>query len=82
MQNGAAQIDKHDAERLNLLKIDALGLRTLSILQDVLDQVGWEREKLINWKLDDDDAFKVLNDENMHGYFSLRDMHFNLLQGK
>ena len=27
------------------------------------DQVGWEREKLINWKLDDDDAFKVLNDE-------------------
>ena len=69
MQNGAAQIDKHDAERLNLLKIDALGLRTLSILQDVLDQVGWEREKLINWKLDDDDAFKVLNDEKYAGIF-------------
>ena len=44
MQNGAAQIDKHDAERLNLLKIDALGLRTLSILQDVLIKlVGKEK---------------------------------------
>ena len=39
-QTGAAQIDKKDAEDLNLLKIDALGLRTLSVIQDILDQVG------------------------------------------
>ena len=69
MQNGAAQIDKYDAEKLNLLKIDALGLRTLSILQDVLDQVEWSREKLVNWTLEDEKAFKVLNDEKYAGVF-------------
>ncbi len=66
---GAAQIDKYDAEKLNLLKIDALGLRTLSILQDVLDQVGWEREELINYPLDDKKAFAILNDEKYAGIF-------------
>ena len=71
--------DKDDAERLNLLKIDALGLRTLSTLKDVLDQVGCEREKLINWKLDDDDAFKVLNDEKYAGILCLKDMHLQSL---
>ena len=68
-QTGAAQIDKKDAEDLNLLKIDALGLRTLSVLQDVLDQVSWSREKLINFQLEDKDAFKVLNDEKYAGIF-------------
>ena len=68
-QTGAAQIDKKDAEDLNLLKIDALGLRTLSVLQDVLDQVGWSRDKLINFPLEDEGAFKVLNDEKYAGIF-------------
>ena len=68
-QTGAAQIDKKDAENLNLLKIDALGLRTLSVLQDILDQVGWSREKLVNFPLDDEASFKVLNDEKYAGIF-------------
>jgi DNA-directed DNA polymerase III PolC len=67
--SGSAQIDKYDAEKLNLLKIDALGLRTLSILQDILDQVGWEREELPNYPLDDEKAFAVLNDERCAGIF-------------
>jgi DNA polymerase III alpha subunit len=66
---GSAQIDKYDAEKLNLLKIDALGLRTLSVLQDALDQVGWEREELINYPLDDKSAYKILNDEKYAGIF-------------
>lgn len=68
-QTDAAQIDKKDAEDLNLLKIDALGLRTLSVIQDILDQVNWSREKIINYKLDDKEAFKVLNDEKYAGIF-------------
>jgi DNA-directed DNA polymerase III PolC len=68
-QTGAAQIDKKDAEDLNLLKIDALGLRTLSVLQDVLDQVGWSREQLLNYPIDDKEAFAVLNDERYAGIF-------------
>ena len=68
-QNGAAQIDKKDAEDLNLLKIDALGLRTLSVLQDVLDQVGWSRDQLLNYQLEDEAAFAVLNEERYAGIF-------------
>jgi DNA-directed DNA polymerase III PolC len=68
-QTGAAQIDKKDAESLNLLKIDALGLRTLSVLNDVLEQVGWERDKLVNYPLEDPEAFDVLNKERYAGIF-------------
>ena len=68
-QTGAAQIDKKDAEDLNLLKIDALGLRTLSVLQDVLDQIGWSRDKLLKHPLDDEKAFELLNDEKYAGIF-------------
>ena len=63
------QVDKYDAEVLNLLKIDALGLRTLSVLQDVLDQIKWDREKIVNYPLNDEKAFKILNDEKYSGIF-------------
>ena len=68
-QTTAAQIDKKDAESLNLLKIDALGLRTLSVIQDILDQVGWTRDQLLNYPLDDKKAFAILNDEKYTGIF-------------
>jgi DNA polymerase III alpha subunit len=68
-EHGVACIDKKDAETLNMLKIDALGLRTLSILQDALDQLGKDREWLINYPLDDQEAFEVLNAEKYSGIF-------------
>lgn len=60
-KTGCVMVDKKDAEDLNLLKIDALGLTTLSVIQDVLDAVGWSREKLLSHPLDDEKAFEVLN---------------------
>lgn len=68
-QSGAAQIDKKAAEVLNILKIDALGLRTLSVLQDVLDQIGKDRDWLITYPLDDTAAFDVFNEERFTGLF-------------
>lgn len=68
-QTGATQIDKRDAEDLNLLKIDALGLRTLSVLQDALDQIGWSRDQLLDYPIDDKHAFAILNDEKYAGIF-------------
>lgn len=66
---GAAMIDKADAEVLNLLKVDALGLRTLSVLQDVLDQVGWTREQLVTYPTDDASAYEILNQGKFAGIF-------------
>lgn len=66
---GAAQVDKKDAEELNLLKIDALGLRTLSVIEDCLEQIGWSNEKLLAHDLEDPKAFSVLNDGKFSGIF-------------
>jgi DNA polymerase III alpha subunit len=66
---GSAMIDKIDAETLNLLKIDALGLRTLSVLQDCIDQVGWSREQLIAYPTGDKAAYAILNDKKFAGIF-------------
>ena len=66
---GAVMADKKDAEVLSFLKIDALGLRTLSVIQDCLDQIGWERDKIINWPIEDEVGFRVLNDQRYAGIF-------------
>ena len=66
---GSIQVDKHDAEELNLLKIDALGLRTLAVLQDCLDQVGWSREQLIAYPTSDTGAYALLNGKKFAGIF-------------
>lgn len=66
---GATQVDKYDAESLNLLKIDALGLRTLTLIEDCLEQVGWSYEKILKYPTDDKAAFEILNSEKFNGIF-------------
>lgn len=66
---GTNMIDKKDAEELDLLKLDILGLRTLSIIQDTLDQIGQTREWLVAYPLDDSEAFELLNAERFSGIF-------------
>jgi DNA-directed DNA polymerase III PolC len=68
-KTGTAMIDRKDAEELDLLKIDALGLRTLTILQDTLAQINWTREKLRDWPKDDKKALQILNDGKFTGIF-------------
>lgn len=68
-RSGTIQLDKRDAEAVNLLKIDALGLRTLSVIQDCLDQIGKSREWLVEYPLEDTEAFGVFNTERYAGIF-------------
>lgn len=65
----AAQCDKVDAERLNLLKIDALGLTQLSVFEDCLAAAGLPRTFLEHIPLDDPAAFEVLNKRHFAGVF-------------
>lgn len=70
-RTGAAMVDKRDAEVLNLLKIDALGLTQLSVFERVLQLIGVKDirgwfEKL---PLDDPKAFAILNDQRFSGIF-------------
>lgn len=64
--DGVPHIDKPDSEYLNLLKIDALGLRTLGIIGDTGVITA---EELYSLKFDDANVFSILNDDKVSGIF-------------
>lgn len=62
--DGIAMISKKAIEKLNLLKIDVLGLRTLSILEDYPGAIDWYR-----LPLNDKIALDVFNDQKLCAIF-------------
>lgn len=64
--DGVAQLDKVDSEHLNLLKIDALGLRTLGVIDDSGVVTA---EELYALKMDDQDVLQILRDDKVSGVF-------------
>lgn len=62
-------IDRLDSEQQNILKIDVLGLRQLSVFEDCLELIGKSRNWLENAPLDDQEAFNVLNRGEFSGVF-------------
>ena len=66
---GATHCDKKDAEALNLLKIDALGLTQLSIFEDALELAGLPRLHLETVPRDDEAALSVLRKGHFAGIF-------------
>lgn len=68
-RTGAIQCDKKDAEALDLLKIDALGLIQLSVFEDTLEMAGLPHTHLETVPLDDPLAFQILNDKKFSGVF-------------
>ena len=73
-RSGATMCDKKDAEELNLLKVDALGLTQLSVFEDALELAGLKKEILDKLPMDDEAAFKVLNDGKFAGIFQFNGM--------
>jgi DNA-directed DNA polymerase III PolC len=69
VKTNTVHIDKYDAELINLMKIDALGLKTLTIIADCLEAIGWKYSDLLNHPLDDDKAFEVLRKFQFCGIF-------------
>lgn len=73
-RTGATMCDKYDAEHLNLLKIDALGLIQLSTFERVLELIG--QRPVSGWletiPLDDRKAFDVLNQNHFAGLFQFQ----------
>lgn len=68
-RNGVAMLDKKDAEAINLLKIDVLGLRTLTVLEQTLEQIGKGFNWLYRLPLDDKKTFAVFNSMQLTGIF-------------
>jgi len=62
-------LDKKDAEALNLLKVDILGLRTLSVLESCAKLVGFNFSDFYDFPLDDEKAYTVFKEKRLAGVF-------------
>lgn len=66
VRDGIAHLDKPDSEALNLLKIDALGLRTLGVIEDSGCVTA---DELYSLPLNDPKVFAIFNDHKYAGVF-------------
>ena len=65
-------VDMEEAERIGLIKIDALGLKTLSVLKDVISIVEerhGNRLDLLSIDLDDENVYEMLSSGYTKGVF-------------
>jgi DNA polymerase III alpha subunit len=73
-------MDKKDAEAINLLKIDCLGLRTLSIIEDTVKQIkGMRLSDVYNLPLDDRKTFDLFNNMRLSGIFQFEGLALQIL---
>lgn len=80
-RTGAAMCDKKDAEELNLLKIDALGLTQLSTFEKAMTMMKPQMpfSKLFSIPLNDQAAFDILNDGKFAGIFQFNGLALQAL---
>lgn len=67
-EKGVAQIDKYQAESLNLMKLDALGLKTLDVVQEALDMTGG---KITDIDIEAPEIYSLINSQKLTGIFQL-----------
>jgi len=65
----ALSIDKYDAEYLNVLKIDALGLTTMGLIRIALGIIGMTLEELYAVPLDDQKVYEGFRRNEVIGIF-------------
>lgn len=68
-KDNSIMMEKKAAASLNLLKIDFLGLRTLSILEDAAKEAKLPIHHYYELPLDDKKTFELLNDMRLMGIF-------------
>ena len=65
-------VDMAEAEKIGLIKIDALGLKTLSVLKNTLDIIKERHDKeidLLSINMDDKNVYQMLSDGYTKGVF-------------
>ena len=66
-RNGIISLDLKNAEQVGMLKLDALGLRTLSVLQDCCELAN--TSNLYSLRTDDAQVYSVFNEDRVTGVF-------------
>jgi DNA-directed DNA polymerase III PolC len=69
VRDDTLMMNKKGAEAYNLLKIDCLGLRTLTVLQECAALAGFHFSKFYELSLDDQKVFQLFRDMRLSGIF-------------
>jgi DNA polymerase-3 subunit alpha len=62
-------VDKHDAEYLNVMKLDALGLKTMGMIDICLNLLGMTLPQLYDVPLDDPETMRGFKENDVVGVF-------------
>lgn len=62
-------MDKYDAEKKGLLKLDFLGLSTMTMLNKCRQQMGWSLDDLYNLPLNDEEVIDAFKRNDVTGIF-------------
>lgn len=62
-------LDKYDAEYLNVLKLDALGLNTMALIRYALEAIGMTLAELYSVPLDDERVIRGFQENDLVGIF-------------
>jgi DNA polymerase III alpha subunit len=55
-------LDKKDAERQGMVKMDFLGLNTMSMIWEAMKRLGWTLDDLYGLPLDDPKVYRLLQE--------------------
>lgn len=81
-REGSIMMDKKGAEYLNLLKIDCLGLRNLTILQECAELIGMNYLDYYDLPLDDEKTYGIFREMRLNGIFQFEGQAMRLLCSK
>jgi DNA polymerase III alpha subunit len=68
-KGGVGMLTKYDAEAIGLMKIDALGLKNLSVIDDCCAMAGIDPRMLYSLPLDKGEAFEIFQQDKVAGVF-------------
>lgn len=68
VKSGVAQIDKYQAESINLMKLDVLGLKTLDVIQETLTMAGITIDDV---DVNAQETYDLINSQKLTGVFQL-----------
>lgn len=68
-KDGVGMLNKYDAETIGLMKIDALGLKTLSVIEDCAGMAGFDPRMLYRLPLDSKEALRPFQEDKVAGIF-------------
>lgn len=68
-KDGVIQLEGKSAEEMGLLKIDVLGLSTLTVLEEVADAIGMPYKDYYTIEPDDDKVFELFRKRILKGVF-------------